>query len=116
MSPGDLVRWAFPQADGRVKLRPALLLAQVGVHGDWIACAVSSSLGLFSSGMDLVIDQDHPDFKTTELPRPALIRTGFLDTIPSRAIQGKVGHVSKATVQQLRRNLADRLLNVEDLK
>ena len=115
MNPGDLVRWSFPQADGKSKARPAILLLRFELHGDWLACGVSTSLGLFMDGLDILIDEDHPDFGSMELPRPSLIRTGFLDTIPSKSIEGSFGKVRAETVRQLRGNLAERLLRVEDL-
>ena len=115
MKPGDLVRWAFPQADGVTKQRPAILLVRLSPFGDWLICAVSTSLGQYVETMDLMVDEGHPDFVTMRLPKPSLIRTGMLDTIPTKSIKDVIGRVGATTVRTLRTNLAQKLLQDEDL-
>ena len=44
MNEADLVFTPLPQANGLVKLRPAVLLRQMPGYGDWLVCGVSSQL------------------------------------------------------------------------
>jgi hypothetical protein len=44
MTQGDIALAPLPQADGRTKLRPVILLRQVPHFGDWLICGVSTQL------------------------------------------------------------------------
>ena len=41
MTEGDVVLTPLPQADGRTKPRPAILLRKMPPFGDWLVCGVS---------------------------------------------------------------------------
>ena len=45
MNEGDVVLTPLPQANGLVKLRPAILLRQMPSFGDWLVCGVSRAAG-----------------------------------------------------------------------
>jgi mRNA interferase MazF len=40
MNEGDIVFAPLPQADGRIKNRPAVLLRRLPPFGDWLVCGV----------------------------------------------------------------------------
>lgn len=63
MEAGDVIRWAFVQADGQLKLRPAVLLKRVPPFNDWVICAVSSQVQRFQTRLDVKLDDRHPDFR-----------------------------------------------------
>ncbi|MCF8461398.1 MAG: type II toxin-antitoxin system PemK/MazF family toxin [Flavobacteriales bacterium] len=109
MEAGDIVRIDLPQADGKVKIRPSLLLKQVAPYDDWIACGISSSLSLEVKGFDLIMDESSPEFPTSGLKHTSLIRLGFLSTRPKEKIKGKIGSLSKQTHLLLCNRLADHL-------
>lgn len=44
MSEGDVSLTPLPQADGRTKPRPVILLRQMPSFGDWLVCGVSTQL------------------------------------------------------------------------
>ena len=44
MTGGDVALTPLPQADGRTKPRPAILLRQMPPFGDWLICSVSTQL------------------------------------------------------------------------
>jgi len=44
MKEGDVVLAPFPQADGRIKNRPGVVLREVPPFGDLLICGVSAQL------------------------------------------------------------------------
>lgn len=101
MEAGDVIRWAFVQADGRTKLRPAILLKRVPPFNDWVICAVSTQVHRYRPGLDILLDIGHPDLKRAGLPFASVIRTAYLTTIPEQRIDGSLGRLSPATMNTL---------------
>jgi mRNA interferase MazF len=99
------VRVAFQQADGAIKLRPAVVLKQLPSGPDLVVCGISSKLHREMPGVDVVVDEQHPDFSIMGLPFPSLIRSAYLTTVPLRAVQDPIGAVSPATFQLIIRQL-----------
>lgn len=106
MEEGRVVRVAFQQADGRVKLRPAVVLKRLPVGPDLLVCAISSKLHREMPGVDIVVDDQHPDFNSMGLQHPALIRGAYLTTVPLRSVQDAIGSVGAATLQRILDQLA----------
>ncbi len=107
MKPGDVVRWAFVQGDGQRKFRPAIVLGMVPPYNDWLVCSVSSQLQREVKGLDLLIDEQHPDFERMGLRVASLVRVAQLTTLPDKAIQGALGDVSPATLDLLKTRLRE---------
>ena len=42
MKVGDVCLTAIPQANGKEKLRPVMLMSQLPGFGDWLVCGISS--------------------------------------------------------------------------
>lgn len=110
MKAGDVVRVALPQADGKQKPRPALLVACFPPYGDRLVLGISGSLGLEVSGLDIRIDQDHPSYKNARLGFPGIIRMGHAHVVPSAWIEGVMGRMDDATLQLARERLAGLIL------
>ena len=110
MKPGDIVLAALPQADGRRKLRPALLLCRLPGFADWLACGISTQLQHRVEGFDDVLSEADVDFKPSGLHRASAIRLGFLGTLPESDVAGSLGSVAPDRLERLRRRLADHLL------
>jgi len=102
---GDVIRWAFVQADGRIKLRPAVLVKAVPPFNDWVICAVSSQLRRYQAQLDVLLDEKSPDFRKAGLSFPSIIRAAQLTTIPVQQVEGRVGRLSASTLATLRANL-----------
>jgi mRNA interferase MazF len=109
MEEGSIVRIDLAQADGKIKVRPVLLLKQVPPFNDWLTCGISSSLGLEVKGFDHVIHDNESDFANTGLKHTSVIRLGFLGTVPKERISGPIGSLSKQTHLLLCNRLADHL-------
>lgn len=109
MEAGDVIRWGFIQADGKSKLRPAVLLKQVPPFNDWIICAISPQLHRFQPGLDILLHAKHPDLALAGLPFPSIIRTGYVTTIPRQQIEGVLGHISTGTLNVLKDQLRELL-------
>lgn len=101
MEQGRVVRVAFQQADGKVKLRPAVVLKQLSAGPDLLVCAISSKLHRAMPDVDLVVSEQHADFTRMGLPYPSLIRCAYLTTVPLRAVQDELGAVSTETLHRI---------------
>lgn len=107
MKPGDLVRWAFVQGDGQRKLRPAIVIGAVPPYNDWLVCAVSSQVQREVKGLDLIIDERHPDYQRMGLRIASVVRVAQLTTLPDKSIQGAIGSISPETLAMLKARLRE---------
>jgi mRNA interferase MazF len=94
MREGDIALTPLPQADGRFKPRPAILLRRMPPFGDWLICGVSSQLHQQVPGFDEIIQTSDPDFVESGLKQASVIRLGFLTTMPVGSFLGTLGSVS----------------------
>jgi mRNA interferase MazF len=101
MEEGRVVRVAFQQADGQVKLRPAVVLKRLPAGPDLLVCAISSKLHREMPGVDIVVHEHHADFPGMGLPFPSLIRCAYLTTVPLSTVQDPIGSVGANTLQRM---------------
>jgi len=94
MTDGDVALTPLPQADGRTKARPAILLRRVPPFGDWLICGVSTQLHQAVIGFDDIIEPHHPDFRQSGLKAASVIRLGFLTVLPFDHFLGVLGSIS----------------------
>jgi len=94
MTEGDVALMPLPQADGRTKPRPVILLRQMPPFGDWLVCGVSTQLHQQVAGFDETIEASHADFTRSGLKAPSLIRLGFLVILPAERLMGVLGSIS----------------------
>jgi len=106
MNEGDLVLTPLPQANGLVKLRPAILLRQMPGFGDWLVCGVSSQLHQEVQGFDDLVLKAHSDYSISGLKVPSLIRLGFLAVLPVGRFTGVIGSISPERHLRLLNRLA----------
>lgn len=109
MKEADLALAALPQRDGLTKLRPVLLLKRIPPFGDYLVCGVSTQLGRLAPELDELITPDEPDFPTSGLKAPSLIRVGFLVVVPRSSLKGRIGKISSARHRRLLERLCDYL-------
>lgn len=95
MTEGDVALTPLPQADGRFKPRPAILLRRMPPFGDWLSCGVSSQLHQQVVDFDEIIEASHPDFARSGLKSASVIRLGFLATMPADRFLGVLGCISR---------------------
>ena len=96
----------LPQADGRAKPRPAILLRRMPPFGDWLICGVSTQLHQAVAGFDDIIEPAHPDFLPSGLKSASVIRLGFLTVLPADHFLGVLDAISPERHGRLRRRLA----------
>ena len=101
MTEGDVALAPLPQADGRTKPRPVILLRQMPPFDDWLVCGVSTQLHQEAVGFDETITPAHADFRRSGLKAPSLIRLGFLVAIPVNRLPGVLGSISAKRHQRL---------------
>ncbi|HEX4083607.1 MAG TPA: type II toxin-antitoxin system PemK/MazF family toxin [Chthoniobacteraceae bacterium] len=114
MNEGDVVLAAFPQADGRTKNRPAIVLRVMPPFGDFLVCGVSRQLRHEVAGFDDVIARTDADFGESGLLDSSLVRLGFLALLPASEFLGDIGAISTERHYRLLKRLANYLLDKGD--
>ena len=114
MNEGDIALASLPQADGRIKNRPVVLLRQLPPFGDFLVCGVSTQLQQQVAGFDEVIAKSDAEFSASGLKASSLIRLGFLAVLPQTVLLGRIGEISTARRQRLLANLCRHLVPVEN--
>ena len=106
MNEGDIILTPLPQADGRVKNRPAVALRELPPYGDLLVCGVSTQVHQLVSGFDELIVRSDADFSTSGLLADSVIRLGFLAVLPRKSILGCIGAISPQRHRRLLHRLS----------
>lgn len=106
-----MVLAALPQAEGRLKNRPAVALRRLPGFGDWLLCGVSTQLRQEIAGFDDPIRPGHVDFGASGLKAPSLIRLGFLAVAPEATLLGSIGTLDPERHRRLLHPLCSYLAN-----
>ena len=109
MKEGDVVLTPIPQADGRVKNRPAIILREMPPYRDWLVCGVSTQLHHYVEDFDEIISPADADLGASSLLSESLIRLGFLAVLPRNKIVGSIGAISPERHRRLLKTLSDYL-------
>ncbi len=110
MNEGDVILAQVPQADGKLKNRPAIFLRKMPPYNDLLVCGVSTQLHHYVKDFDDIISSDNEDFTSSGLLAESLIRLGFLAVLPRNRILGSIGSISSERHKRLLKNLCDYLL------
>jgi mRNA interferase MazF len=94
MTEGDVVLTPLPQADGRLKNRPAVILRRMPPFGDVLVCGINTQLHLCVTSFDELIQAKDSDFAASGLKSSSLIRLGYLACLPAKSFIGRIGKVS----------------------
>jgi len=105
MKEGDVVLTPVPQADGKLKNRPAIILREMPLYHDLLVCGVSTQLHQEVEGFDEIISPSDADYKLSGLLSESLIRLGFLAVLPRKNIAGSIGAISSERHRRLLRTL-----------
>lgn len=105
MENGSIVLVSLPQADGRMKNRPAVVLGKLAPFGDFLVCGVSSQIHNKIDGVDEIVEESSADFRDTRLKGASVIRVLYLGTLPSYVIKGRMGKISQMRLQRIYRSL-----------
>ena len=105
---GPMVLVNFPQTNqARGKLRPALLLGKLPTsYDDWLVCMISSQQQHYIHGFDEFIDHHSPDFSSSGLKAPSVIRVSRLAVIEGHRLVGAIGEISAERLRIIKTNLA----------
>ena len=110
MKEGDVVLTPIPQADGRIKSRPVIILRELPFYRDFLVCGVSTQLKHYVKGFDGIISPSDPDFNMSGLLTESVIRLGFLAVLPCKTIVGAIGEISSQRHKHLLKTLSDYLV------
>lgn len=62
---GDVIITPIPQADGKIKNRPAVVLRELPLYRDVLVCGVSTQIHQYVRDFDEIISHTDPDFATS---------------------------------------------------
>ena len=110
MKETDIVIAVFPQSDGSLKRRPALILREMPPFRDFLICGISIQIRQRVKDFDELISLDDVDFEQSNLDSESLIRLGFLLVLPRSQVIGSIGSISVERHRKLLENLSDYLL------
>jgi len=110
MKEGDVVLTPIPQADSRVKNRPAIILREMPSYGDLLVCGVSTQLHHYLQGFDEIISPTDADFASSGLVAALLIRLSFLAILPRKNIAGVIGSIAPERHRRLLEALSNYLI------
>ena len=110
MKEGNIILTPVPQADGKIKNRPALFLREMPPFKDVLVCGVSTQIHRQVVGFDEIIRKTDADFLSSSLVGDSLFRLGFLAVIPRNQIIGSIGFISAERHKRLLQNLSNYLI------
>lgn len=117
MKEGNVVLTPIPQANGKIKNRPAIILRELPPpHRDLLVCGVSTQLHQYVKGFDEIISPSDEDFALSGLLSESLIRLGFLAVLSRKSIAGSIGSISPKRHKRLLKTLSDYLLGKKTTK
>lgn len=110
MKEADIALTPIPQANGKIKNRPVVLLRQLPPYQDFLVCGISTQLHQEVSDFDNIIAPADSDFSASGLRTRSLIRLGFLAVVPRNKMIGSIGTISSERHQNLLKTLSDYLV------
>ncbi len=110
MKEGDIILTPMPQADGKVKNRPAIYLREMPPFRDVLVCGISTQTHQLAPDFDELITNQDIDFSTSGLVSNSLIRLGFLAVLPRRNVIGSIGSISSERLKRLLHRLSEYLV------
>ena len=97
---GKVVLIPFPFTDlTTAKLRPALVLFEV--EKDIVVAFISSRLPEAPSPPEIVVKEDHSEFRQTGLKRSSVVRLDKVATITKDLVAGEIGEVGPALKKKI---------------
>ena len=79
MTEGDVALTSLPQADGRTRPRPAILLRQVPPFSDWLICGVSTQYEVALSIPNELLESGETLSKRLKVSRSRLYATALAE-------------------------------------
>jgi PemK-like, MazF-like toxin of type II toxin-antitoxin system len=108
---GDVVITRMPATAGNTgKLRPALIVHELrALVPSFLVCGISSGLGDYIEGLDVVLDPEAEEFAGAGLQTVSIARPTWITTYPVTSEYDVIGSVPAAICDILRSRLAQEL-------
>jgi mRNA interferase MazF len=108
--PGGVVLVQLPVAVGPVKPRPGLVVAEFpGAHKDYLVTGISTQLRHYIPGWDEMMDQLQPDFASSGLRHPSIVRLSHLHNVAHPHVLGQLGLIGTPRLERLINRLIEHL-------
>ncbi len=106
MRRGDIVLVDFPFATGSgTKVRPSLVIQcdrnNARLQDTIVAIITSNTTRAAAEPTQYLIDPSHPDWQASGLKLPSVVKCENIYTFNNRRILRLIGHLSKATMQEI---------------
>jgi mRNA interferase MazF len=110
MIPGDVVLIPLPDIAGVLKLRPALVLADLpGLYQSLLICGISTQMFQIQPNWDEAIQRGNADFAQSGLHQDSAIRLSYLRAASPTEVVRAIGKLDPSRLTRLRTRLADHL-------
>ena len=110
MKQGDILLLVFPFTDlSSTKVRPALLVSSNSfnmANSDLIFALITSNTSRVQPE-DIVVRPPAPDFASTGLKVPSLIRVGRIHALSKELVRRRLGRASARLLDEIKANLHD---------
>lgn len=111
---GQIVLTPFPYTDlSGAKLRSVLMLRQSPHFDDWLVCMVSSRIEQAEADFDEVLRPADPDFTTSGLKAPSVLRLSRLAVLEGSLLVGSIGTIADERLARVRQRLAQWIVGTE---
>ena len=111
MKEGNVVVTPLPQSDGKIKNRPAVVLREMPLFGDFLVCGISTRVHQLAPDFDELLTDQDDDFQASGLIATSVIRLGFLAVLPRKNIVGSIGVISPERHRRLLEKLSAYLID-----
>lgn len=105
---GQIALTPFPSTDlSETKRRPVLLIRPVSRRfDDWLVCMVSSQLRQAEADFDEIIALSDPDFESSGLKTPSVLRLSRLAVLDGALLVGSIGSIADERLTRIRDKLS----------
>jgi mRNA interferase MazF len=103
---GKIVLIPFPFTNlTTTKLRPALVIFEG--EKDFVVAFISSRLTRKPTPTDIIINENHPEFKQTGLKLPSIIKLDKVATISKDLILGEIGEIGAKLIKEISKKITE---------
>ena len=105
---GQIALTPFPSTDlSGTKRRPVLLIRPASRRfDDWLVCMVSSQLRQAEADFDEIIALSDPDFESSGLKTPSVLRLSRLAVLDGALLVGSIGSIADERLTRIRDKLS----------
>lgn len=106
---GEVIITSIPQSNGKIKYRPAVVIARIPPKEDYLICGISTRLYSYDKEWDDIITVNDDDFDSSGLTEECIIRLEFHRLISEKEKNETIGFISEERRKRIFKKLSDYL-------